>query len=394
MRSVGLAAPVWGAIYLGVAAATLPAVLPVMVGVLADDLGFGTVRAGYVASANLGGVAVGSALCAALVRRSTWSALITGGAIAMIATNLATMLVASFPLFAMLRFTSGAGEGVIQAICYAAMSRCSQPHRALAFYIAGQGLAGALGMGFIPGIVAKAGWPWLFVVVSVVVVPAFWLARRIDTLRGSQSGGTQAGAEGTMDAAGTMGAASAASWWSRVALACIFVYFIGMAAVWSFTERVGHAKGIDADHLTIALSSSAIANMAGSLLVGFLAHRLSTLAGLGLGLTLALGGLTILASADHWFAYLAAVSLFFFSWGIYYPFQFSMLANADRSGGMAVLIPLATGAAFTVGPALGGHLLSAGGATLLCAFGAVCILASAAVSTRLHFKFSPSGVAP
>ncbi len=370
---------VWGAIYLGVAAATLPAVLPVMVGVLADDLGFGTVRAGYIASANLGGVALGSVVCAAAMRRTSWQALIRAGAATMIGTNLLTTLILSFPLFAAMRFLSGLGEGVIAAICYAAMSRSHGPARALAFYIAGQGLVGALGMGFIPGIVVKAGWPWLFILVSAVALPAFWLARSIGTLR-----------EGLP--AREILTARAMPWLSRVALACILVYFVGMASVWALTERLGHAKGIDGGHLSIALSSSAVANMAGSLLVGFLAHRLSTLAGLGMGLAIATAGLIGLVAAGGWQWYLAAASLFFFSWGIYYPFQFRMLADADVSGRMAVYIPLATGFAFTLGPAIGGHLLNAGGAVMVCGFGALCITASAAVATRLHF-LSRSGAA-
>ena len=68
--------PLWAAVYIGVAAATLPAVLPVMVGVMTDQLGFGLERAGYVASANMGGVALGSVFRAGLTRR--WSSAAEG----------------------------------------------------------------------------------------------------------------------------------------------------------------------------------------------------------------------------------------------------------------------------------------------------------------------------
>jgi predicted MFS family arabinose efflux permease len=374
-----LAPAAWQAIYLGVAAATLPCVLPVMIGVLADDLKFGTVQAGYVASANLGGVALGSVVCAALVGRYSWQTLIRAGAATMIGTNLLTMAIASFPLFAAMRFLSGLGEGVIAAICYAAMGRSGHSARALAFYAAGQGLVGALGMGLIPGIVSRAGWPWLFIIVSVVVLPTFWFARGIETLRGVET--SRATMPGRL------------TWLPRAALVCILVYFIGMSAVWSLTERMGRAKGIELDHLSIALSSSAIANMTGSLLIGFFAHRIGTLAGLSAGLALALAGLLMLVKGVDWQAYLIAVSLFFLAWGVYFPFLFRTLAGADRSGRMAILLPLVTGAAFTLGPALGAHLLTAGGALLLCAFGAACIVASGSATALIHVQ-SRKGAAP
>ncbi|MBA4753156.1 MAG: hypothetical protein H2055_13175, partial [Sphingopyxis sp.] len=46
-------ASTWAAIYLGVAAATLPAVLPVMVGVFADRFGYGVAGAGMIAALNM-----------------------------------------------------------------------------------------------------------------------------------------------------------------------------------------------------------------------------------------------------------------------------------------------------------------------------------------------------
>lgn len=372
-RNVGLSPAVWGAIYLGVAAATLPDVLPVMVGVLAGKLGFGVVRAGYVASANMAGLALGSVLCAILVRRWSWQTLICAGAATMIGTNFLTMLVASFPQVATLRLVSGVGEGVVAAICYAAMGQSRQPERALAFYVAGQGLVGALGMGVIPGIVERAGWPWLFVLISVGALPAFWLARPIGALRVGQAENVRATLRG------------AVPWLSAYALAGILVFFVGMSAVWAFVERMGHAKAIDLVHLSIALSASSIANMAGSLLVGVLAHRLSTVVGVTSGLAIVIAGLLILIASNSWQPYLVGVSMFFFVWGFYYPFQFKLLANVDIGGKLTVLIPVVTAGGLALGPAIGGLLLAGGGAALVCAFGIACVIGSTAAAVHLHF---------
>jgi predicted MFS family arabinose efflux permease len=363
----------WAAIYLGVAAATLPSVLPVMVGVLADNLAFGAVRAGYVASANMIGVALGSVICTVAARRWSWQSLIRAGAAAMIGANLLTTLVAAFPQVATLRLVSGLGEGIVGAICYAAMGRSRRPARALAFYIAGQGLVGALGMGAIPTVVARAGWPWLFVLVSLVALPAFWLAKPIETLR----------TEPTEEAGANV---PAATWLSWYALTGIFVFALGMSAVWAFVERIGHSKAIDLAHLSGSLSAAAIANMAGSLLVGFAAHRLGAAAGIATGYSLVSAGLVALASSGGWPLFLVAIALIFFAWGFYIPFQFTLLARVDAVGHRTLLIPLVTGGGLTLGPAIGGLLIAAGGTSAVCIFGFACVTASTASALHLRFQ--------
>jgi len=369
----GLSAAAWAAVYVGVAAATLPDVLPVMVGILTDKLGFGVVRAGYIASVQHVGIVLGTLICAALVQRWSWQALIRVGAAVLIGTNVLTMLVSSFLPIATMRLVSGLGEGVVSAICYAAMGQSGQPARALAFYLAGQGLVGAVGMGVIPTIVERAGWPWFFVLVSILAVPAFWLAPSIETLRVKPPSGVTASAR-------------TLPWLSWYALLGILVFFVGMSAVWTFTERMGRAKGIELTHLSVALSASALANVAGCLLVGLFAHRLKIASGLMIGLAMILAGLLTLAASSSWPAYLAAVSIFFFAWGFYYPFQFKLLAQVDVGGKLTVLTPFVTGGGFILGPAIGGLLLSAGGTALVSGFGTACVIASSAAALHLNFR--------
>jgi predicted MFS family arabinose efflux permease len=372
-RNSGLTSAVWAAIYLGIAAATLPAVLPIMVGVLTENLAFGTVRAGYVASANMVGIALGGLVCTAIAGRWSWQTLIRGGAATMIGTNLLTMLVTSFPQVATLRLLSGVGEGVVGAVCYAAMGQSRQPARALAFYIAGQGLMGALGMGVIPTVVVRAGWPWLFALVSLVALPAFWLARSVETLHATHTDGRKTEVRGV-------------TWLSWYALVGILVFAIGMSAVWAFVERIGHAKGIDLAHLSLSLSASAIANMAGSLLVGFAAHRLGAVAGLTIGCSLASAGFFALVPSGSWQLYLMAVGLVFFAWGFYIPFQFRLLAHVDAGGTRTFLIPLVTGGGVTVGAAIGGLLIAHGGTLAVCIFGFACVAASTLGAMHLHYR--------
>jgi predicted MFS family arabinose efflux permease len=216
--------PLWAAIYIGIAAATLPAVLPVMVGVLADQLGFGLAHAGYAASANMGGAAVGSVVGALLTRRWSWARVIIVGVTIMIGANLLTMMGTTFLYVAAMRLASGLGEGFVSGICYAAMGRSGQAARALAFYAAGKGLVGAAGMGFMATVVQFAGWQIFFVLVSVLALPAFWLARRIGSLDVHKEPVVQFLKANRMTCLG----------WGAVG--ALLMQFIGMSSMWSFLE--------------------------------------------------------------------------------------------------------------------------------------------------------------
>ena len=371
-----LTSPVWAAIYLGIAAATLPAVMPVMIGILADELAFGAAGAGYVASANLAGVGVGSIVCLALARRWTWTALIVAGAVVMIGTNFLTILDSSYSYIVVMRLLSGLGEGLIAAICYAAMGGSREPARALAFYVAGQGLVGAVGMGFIPTIVEQSGWQWFFVLVSVLAMPAFILARLIGTLQQNRS-------ESRADKPLVL------SWKGSYTLGSILLYFVGMSAIWAFLELMGDAKGLDTLHLSMSLSASAVANMVGSLAVGFVAHRLSTIKGLVVGLVALLASLIGLVFLNAWQIFLLSAVLFSFSWGFYFPYQFRLLARVDQQ--VTGVMPAITGGGLTIGPAVGGFLLSTSGTATVCVFGLAAVVMSAATTFHINLRSQRMG---
>jgi predicted MFS family arabinose efflux permease len=372
----GIPGPLWAAIYVGVAAATLPAVLPVMVGVMAEQLGFGVERAGFVASANMAGIAFGSIVGAVLTRRWSWTSVIIIGLVVMIGANLLTTLGTTFNYVAATRLASGLGEGLIAGICYAAMGRSGQAARALAFYVAGQGLVGAVGLGFMTAAVEHWGWQVLFVLVSILALPAFWLARSI----------------GSLDARGSLNAASlvaktkreAITWLGSGAVFALLAQFVGLSSIWAFLERLGHAKEIDAFHLSLALSASAIANMVGSLLVGLFAHRIRGLQGIAMAFVLFSVSMAATFISDDWRVYLVAAVLFMLSWAVYFPFQFGLLAKFDRGGSLAAVMPAVTGGGFTIGPALGGIFLAKGGTGGILAWGFGCVLLSTLACIWLH----------
>lgn len=363
-------ASTWAAIYLGVAAATLPAVLPVMVGVFADRFGYGVAGAGTIAALNMGGILVGSLLCPLITARFGWAVVIRAALAVMIAGNLLTMLDGHYGYVAATRFLSGLGEGVVGGICYAAMGRSARPERSISIYFAGQSVVGMVGMGSFGWIAASLGWPWIFLILSAITLPGFWLAPLIGRAQPAPAGPRRGRLSANPLVIG--------------ALACILLYFIGMASLWPFLERIGIGKGLSPGTVAFALSASAFGGLAGSLVASVVAGRLPRTIGLLSGLALLVAGVGGLAFLPGTTPFVLAVSLFAFAWPFQYAFQFGLLASVDRDGRLIALTPAVTGGGLAVGPAIGGLLLQNLSLGAVSAFCLLCVIVAVAGTIGLR----------
>lgn len=367
---LGLSSYEWKVVFIGVSAMIVPSVMPAMVGALAGDLGFGAERAGYIASANMGAILVGSLASGVLLLRLSPSRLLTGGLIAMVAGHLLAIVFPSYGWILGARLVSGFGDGVAAAICYSMMGRTRSPSRTIAFYAAGQGLVGAVGMAILPSMIEAFGWRSLFLLISVVAIPSIFMASEVAARLDTSSSRTRGGALKL-----SAGVAAAA--------ASIFLFFVGLAAVWGFMQRIGAGHGFSVQLIATALSASALAGMCGSLVVGVVAYRLSSrVAGL-VGFVLLAMGAYCLLSPNYWSFLLAIVALNFL-WTFQYPFLFRNFAQADRDGQITSITPAINGLALTVSLAAAGMLLENIGLAALAAFSVVTAAAGLLLATFVH----------
>ena len=352
--ALGLNAAEWAAIAIALAAATLPAVLPLMVGVLARQFGIGVAQAGYVIAINMCGILAGSLSCVMLSRRFRWASLIVVGLGLMVLGNALTMLTSSLiPLIAS-RLVSGWGEGLVGACCYALMGQAKLPGRSIALYTAGQSIIGASGLAALPTLMADFGWHVFYILVSIIAVPALLLTPVA----------TRARAVVVIDRHHV--AADRLSGAGFGALAAIFLFFVGVSMVWAFMEPMGIRQHLSLTRLSIALSTSSIAGLGGSFVAGTLADRLRVELGLAIGIATIVGSLMLLLIGGF-YPYMAAICGLYFAWAYQFPFLFGCLAEIDTNGRIASMTPVATGGALTAGPAIGGYVLENGGLTVLSA---------------------------
>ena len=360
---VGLSGAEWATVFVAVAVATLLAVLPAMVGAMADQPGIGTIGAGYIVSGNTGGIFFGSLIAAALLGRARPRALLTGGLIVMLVGNAITLFVSSLTPLAGARIFAGLGEGVAAGVCYSLMGLARRPALALSYYVAGQSIVGIIGLAVLPGLVASFGWRTFYIGVSVIGLIALPLVR-------------YASASGQRPAPADLRSVQGVRRLPALAmLFSIFLFFSGMALIWAFLQRIGSLQGLSLGVTSAALSTSAALGLVGCLVAGPISSRLPQRLALigGIVLVGATAGALALPNA---FAFFASTWVLSFTWAFMFPFFFRQLAELDFGGGAIAATPMATGIALSVGPAVGGLLIARAGLnSAIIAFLALCIVA-------------------
>lgn len=366
---------VWAAAFLGVAAATLPAVLPVMVGIFSDHLGLGQVASGSVASTNMTGVLVGTLLCSYVARHLSWAQIVRFGLAIMILGNLLTMLSPGYVYLSAMRFGSGVGEGMVGAICYGAMARSIRPERVVGVYFAGQSVVGMIGLGSFAYIATVAGWQSIFLLLSLLAAPGFLLADRIGMTRIVEKEEKkyfwQSGDKTAI-----------------LALLIIFVYFMAMTSLWAFFERMSVIKGLTQGETALALSLSAFGGLIGSLSAGWAARKISLARGFAIGLMILVAGVAGISIVSGPNMYSASIFLFNLAWPFQYAFLFGFLARTDKHGNVGILAPLATGSGLAIGPFVGAVILSSGGIVSVSAFCLFCIFSCSIALSLLSRRVS------
>lgn len=344
-----LSASEWCTVAVAVVVASLPAVMPAMVGAMAAQPHVGTEGAGYLVSINMAGIFIGTLLRALMRVAPSAKRMIVAGLSVMMIGNLVTIAVATMPALLAARLISGLGEGFAAGVCFSLMAGARRPANIFAFYAAGQGIIGTIGMGVLPWLVAVFDWRAFYVVLTVLAVPALFLAGPA--------------ARNGVDEAKRISSApiSLPGWFG---LAMIFLFFVGMALLWAFLQRIGEYHGLGLVAVSGALASTAMAGLAGSLTVAFGGDRLPDRAAWIIGIVLVTGSAASLWTTSG-FLFLIGAWALNFAWGFQYPFFFRALARTDPGKGAAVT-PMATGIALTVGPALGGWIIEHAGIEAAC----------------------------
>jgi predicted MFS family arabinose efflux permease len=373
------------AIVLGVLCALVANTLPVFLVVLGRTLSLTEAQVGYVALADLGGIAIGSVICGmlpSLIMRLGWRPVAMAGMALLVIGNIMASQAADYAVLLAARSLAGIGAGFTMAIAYAVLAGGDHPARNLALFNVFQLASAAIGVQYLSTIASAWGAQGLFLLISALSALGaglcYFLPRSGRAESAALSDDTAAGSERI----------SGPGW---LAIIAALLHFIGTGAIFGFLAYMGIAWGGDPNAVESSLSTVMLAAIAAAVTAAIVGARFHFLRPLIAGYAILLIATVLLIAVQPVAQFVVFASLFGFGWNIVMPFQFAAITHADNSDSAAMLINASTLGGVAIGPAIAGNFVTADYGVIIVGSFAALVLALALL--LLALKWHQSGVA-
>jgi predicted MFS family arabinose efflux permease len=373
------------AITLGVLCALVANTLPVFLVVLGRTLSLNEAQVGYVALADLGGIAIGSILCAmlpSLMMRLGWRLVALAGMVLLIIGNILASQAGGYSVLLAARSLAGIGAGFTMAIAYAVLAGGNHPARNLALFNVFQLASAAIGVQYLSVIASSWGAQGLFLLISVLSALGaglcYFLPRSGRAESSTFSDDTQPNSERI----------SGPGW---LAIIAALFHFIGTGAVFGFLAYMGIAWGGDPTVVESSLTTVMLAAIAAAVISAFVGARIHYMRPLLAGYVILLAATILLFTVQPVGQFVVFASLFGFGWNIVMPFQFAAITHADNSDSAAMLINASTLGGVAIGPAIAGNYVTSDYGVIL--IGSFAALVAALALLLIALKWHGAGVA-
>lgn len=341
------------AMYLGIVGPCVFIIQPAFVQGLVAVLGFDDSRAGYVAAAEMWGIALATLALTLMPRLfGHWRHTLLGAVFAAAAGNFASALSGDVLVFSILRFLVGLGSGVCISLSFIVIGLSAHPERNFGYLITG--LLGYAALGFL---LVPPGWALVGMEGILVFFGLFNLSLLLCIKH--LPGAPGAAAEPVPAAAGRSGRSLGGA--KALAVAAMFAYFLAQGVVWAYLFLIGVQAGIVEAEVSAGLSVAQFFGIAGALTAAVAAGRFGQLLPLVLGMTASVVSLSMLLGMPFGAGrYLLAVSVYNYAWNMTHPFLLAALAGFDGAGRILARGVAAQMLGLALGPALAAYVLSDG----------------------------------
>jgi len=341
-------------------------VIPIFVGLLVDHRGLTNPQVGTLASLYLAGYTMATLILIFTVRRFSWKRGMVAFAVIQIAGFLLAGLSETTFILGLLLFLAGFGGGGLFGISMTCLGDGKHPDRNIGLGTLVQtllpaGMVIVLTVAVIPIWHVFGAFSAIAVPVALCMVLALWIPA---------TGRSEPDRDEAREPIGM------AAWFG---LAGALVFVVGLAALWTFFERIGNAAGISTSVTGFVISASLVAGGLGALVPVVLSDRWGRTWPIQIAGFLLFTAIALFSKAANPALYGAAGLLFFFSWTVSIIYQLGRLAARDRSGHVVAMLPALLGIASTLGPLCAGWLVIEDNFTPLFAFTTVTTLFSMAV---------------
>ncbi len=339
-------------------------------------LGFTEVEVGRVAGADLGGLSLGAVVTAIFISRVNRRHLVVIGLSLAVLANGLCISVVDYDQVLWLRLLSGIGSGIYTAVAVSSLGASSKPARAYNAMLFAFAFSQALEMHFLP-LLSMAGIYTTFIVCFLVTIPFIgWIPAH---------GSAEIADTVADDALSVQPIPKFVPW---LCLAAMVVTYINIGAYWTYIELAAASDQADAEWVGQVLTWSSFCSLVGCLFATILSNRYGLLRPLLVTLTTMAVIVGMLANGITDQNILISVFSFNCLWIFIDVYQMSTIANVDKTGRFAALMPGAQGLGQIIGPNLAASILGLNlgysGVFVMCAGAAVLAML---LYTFLYLRF-------
>ncbi len=317
--------------------------MPMYIGALADFAKFDNEQIGYLTFFELIGVAFASLSSLYWIRRVDWRYMVAFACIGLMVANGLSLLDHRFEWLAVVRAFAGISEGTLLCIAYAALGDTTEVDRNFGYSVIAQILVPVIFYVMLPD------WFELFGLNAIFGVQIVCAALALISVVSIPARGIQRVVEVSILDAGPF---------PIIGLLATVMFFVGVAAVWGFLERIGAAEGFSAQDIANVLAISLVASVFGAVVASVLGVRYTRHWPMVVALVIQLIALTLLVEGMSLLAYAVAIIVYSLGWNLWMPYQLSAISRVDRSGRIMGVVPLAQSFGVSLGPLIAGQLLS------------------------------------
>ncbi len=347
-------------------------VQPFVVGSLIDSLGFSEAEAGLLVTAEFSALALISLGGASLIARlETPVKLAMAAAFLAVLGNLLSAFLSDFAWLLPARIVTGLASGISLAIGSTALARVSSPDRKMALVLFGRGVMGALMIPLIAMAISRFGYRGSYGFLAVLPLAVIPLLSWLPCRRGAAATGRALLDDGIRLPV-------------FILLLGMFQLTLGESVLYSFAERKGVEIGMSLDLIALVITVTTLGGLLGASIPAALGlkfgRQLPVYASM---LVIFLAGCTTLR-AEGMTGYTLGLTGFAIGFAVGIPFLFGFSTLLGRTGAVTSALGAMMVGGHTVGPAVAGYVIEAGGFALLTSFYA-WVTASALFSVLFCF---------
>lgn len=353
----------FAAIYLSVIGAAVFIVQPGFVQGLVEIYGFSEQQAGYIASAEIWGLALTTVALALGGHRLSWHVVLKASVIVFALGNLASLATQEFTMFSGLRFLAGMGSGGLVSLTFTIIGLTKRADHNFGYLIMGVLTYGALGLWIMPWALDTIGMHGVIIFFALFGLSGWpFIAHTPDS-----------GHEHLQVEADAIDLSGLFRW---LAILAMFTYFFAQGVIWAYLFLIGLNGGVSEQGVANGLMLSQFLGIAGAFVPAMLGNRFGRIIPLSIGI---IGGSVVLYALYGEFTamlYAVTVCIYNFFWNMTHPYLLGAMASFDQHGRVVVYAVAAQMLGLAIGPAFAASLLDGGDYARVITAGIVIFLVS------------------